>query len=49
MNGNMKRCYNLKKPDNMDIGTYTIMTLEKRRLQISGALMMPWYFIYVER
>lgn len=35
----------LPKNDNMDIGTYTIMTKEGRRMQISGGLMMPWYFV----
>lgn len=39
----------LKKPDSMDMGTYTIMTAEKKRMQVSGAIMMPWYFIYAER
>lgn len=39
----------LKRPEGKDLGTYTIMTAEQRRLQISGALMMPWYFVYAER
>lgn len=39
----------LKKTDSMDMGTYTIMTAEKKRMQVSGAIMMPWYFIYAER
>lgn len=39
----------LPKPESMDMGTYTIMTAEQKRLQVSGALMMPWYFIYAER
>lgn len=39
----------LEKPSSMDMGTYTIMTKENKRLQVSGALMMPWYFIYAER
>lgn len=39
----------LPKRESMDMGTYTIMTAEKKRLQVSGALMMPWYFIYAER
>lgn len=39
----------LEKPDNLDMGTYTLKTMEGKRLQISGALIMPWYFIYAER
>ncbi len=39
----------LKKTDSKDMGTYTLTTLQNKRLQISGALMMPWYFVYAER
>lgn len=39
----------LPKPNYMDMGTYTIKTIDKERLQISGALLMPWYFIYAEK
>lgn len=39
----------LEKPSNMDMGTYTITTLDQKRLQISGALMMPWYFVFAKK
>lgn len=39
----------LEKPKNWDLGTYTIMTAEQNRIQISGALLMPWYFVYAKR
>lgn len=39
----------LNKTDSKDMGTYTLMTSQNKRLQISGALMMPWYFVYAER
>ncbi len=39
----------LPKPDNLDIGTYTVRTQEDKRLQISAALMMPWYFIVASK
>lgn len=35
----------LPRPDTMDIGTYTINTEDGKRIQISGGLMMPWYFV----
>ena len=35
----------LPKPQNPRMATYTETTSDGRRLQISGALMMPWYFI----
>ena len=35
----------IPRKDNLDIGTYTVKTVEGRRIQISAALMMPWYFI----
>lgn len=35
----------IPKADNMDGGTYTVNTAEGKRIQISGALMMPWYFV----
>lgn len=34
----------LPKPENKDIGTYTVNTSDGRRIQISGGMMMPWYF-----
>ncbi len=39
----------LPKPESMDVGTYTIKTEENKRLQISAALMMPWYFIVASK
>lgn len=30
-------------------GTYTVKTEEGKRIQISGGMMMPWYFIYAEK
>ncbi len=39
----------LPKTESMDIGTYTIKTEDGRRLQISAALMMPWYFIVASK
>lgn len=39
----------LPKPEKRDWGTYTIKTKEGRRLQLSAAMLMPWYFIYAER
>lgn len=39
----------LPKIDHMDIGTYTVKTVEGKRLQISAALMMPWYFIVASK
>lgn len=35
----------LPKPNSYRMGTYTIMTADQRRMQISGALLMPWYFV----
>lgn len=35
----------LPKPDTKDLGTYTIKMEDGKRLQISGGLMMPWYFV----
>lgn len=35
----------IPKTDNMDIGTYTIRTVEGKRIQVSAGLMMPWYFV----
>lgn len=32
-----------------DIGTYTERLKDGRRLQFSGPLFLPWYFIYAER
>lgn len=35
----------LPKPDNLDLGTYTVKQEDGKRIQISGGMMMPWYFI----
>ncbi len=32
-----------------DLGTYTEMLTSGRRLQMSGPLLMPWYFVYAEK
>lgn len=39
----------LPKAESLDIGTYTVKTADNRRLQVSGALMMPWYFIIASK
>lgn len=30
-------------------GTYTVKTERGKRIQISGGMMMPWYFVFVEK
>jgi ubiquinone/menaquinone biosynthesis C-methylase UbiE len=38
----------IKKPKDKNImGTYTVKTVENNRLQISGPLLMNWYFIKI--
>lgn len=39
----------LPKTDSLDIGTYTQKTEDGKRIQISAALMMPWYFIVASK
>lgn len=39
----------LPKPDHRDLGTYTVKTEDGKRLQISAAMLMPWYFIYAAK
>lgn len=39
----------LEKPDREGLGTYTIKTEKGKRIQISGGLMLPWYFIIAEK
>lgn len=39
----------IPKPDHLDMGTYTVKTENGKRLQISGAMLMPWYFIYAAK
>jgi hypothetical protein len=35
----------LPRPRHKGMGTYTEKTIDNRRLQVSGPLLMPWYFI----
>lgn len=39
----------LEKPNSRDMGTYTVKTADRKRMQISGALLMPWYFMFAAR
>lgn len=39
----------LPKPTSYRMQTYTVKTKDDKRLQISGALLMPWYFIYASK
>lgn len=39
----------LQQTNKMGRGTYTIKTEQGKRIQISGGMMMPWYFVYIER
>lgn len=39
----------LPQTNKMGRGTYTIRTEEGNRIQISGGMMMPWYFVFVEK
>lgn len=39
----------LPRPANGSMGTYTKTTKEGERLQISGPLLMPWYFVYAKK
>lgn len=39
----------LPKPMSMDAGTYTVKTEDGKRLQISAAMLMPWYFVYAAK
>lgn len=39
----------LPKPKGKEMGTYTVKTEDGERLQISGALLMPWYFVLAKR
>lgn len=39
----------LEKPDHGGMGTYTRKLEDGRRIQLSGPLLMPWYFIAVNR
>lgn len=39
----------LIQTNKMGRGTYTIKTEQGKRMQISGGIMMPWYFVFVEK
>lgn len=39
----------LPQKNKMGRGTYTVKTEQGKRLQISGGMMMPWYFVFVEK
>jgi len=39
----------LPKPEKPRLGTYTVQTVEGERLQISAALLMPWYFVLARK
>lgn len=39
----------IPKPDSKDLGTYTVKTEDGHRLQISAAMLMPWYFILASK
>lgn len=39
----------LPQTNKMGRGTYTVKTEQGKRLQISGGMMMPWYFVFAER
>ena len=39
----------LPQTNKMGRGTYTIKTEQGKRIQISGGMMMPWYFVFVEK
>ena len=40
--------FDIEKPKDKNLmGTYTVKTIENRRLQISGPLLMNWYFIKI--
>ncbi len=39
----------LPQTNKMGRGTYTVKTEQGKRIQISGGMMMPWYFAFAER
>lgn len=39
----------LPQTNKMGRGTYTVKTETGKRIQISGGMMMPWYFVFVEK
>ena len=36
----------LPRPESMKLQTYTVASVEGRRLQFSGCLFLPWHFVY---
>lgn len=39
----------IEKPSHLGTGTYTFKTEEGKRMQMSAALLMPWYFIFASK
>ncbi len=39
----------LEKPVHKKMGTYTVMTKKGNLMQISGPLLMPWWFCYAAK
>lgn len=39
----------LPQTNKMGRGTYTVKTEQGKRIQVSGGMMMPWYFVFVEK
>lgn len=39
----------LPQKNKMGRGTYTVKTEDGKRIQISGGMMMPWYFVFVKK
>jgi len=39
----------LPVPESRLMGTYTEQLIDGRRLQVSGPILMPWYFIYARK
>ncbi|MBQ3515796.1 MAG: hypothetical protein IJA29_01100 [Lachnospiraceae bacterium] len=39
----------LPQTNKMGRGTYTVKLESGKRLQISGGMMMPWYFVFVSK
>ncbi|MBR3723609.1 MAG: class I SAM-dependent methyltransferase [Selenomonadaceae bacterium] len=39
----------IPKPEKPGLGTYTIPTVTGKRLQVSSALLLPWYFVFASR
>ena len=39
----------LPQTNKMGRGTYTVKTEKGKRIQISGGMMMPWYFVFVSK